>query len=193
MREIFFPLSVSRWSQTVLVCSFCSVFAACAVGQSGQQRSAGPPAAVSAQPAETAPVVYYAGVDQLVVYSEPRSSASSLTHLLLYQKVYRYKMEKGYASIKVEESGVTGWAVRAEVVGPRVPSPAEVRTLETTLQKLAGQPVTVSLWVRTEVVVTGQRYSSVKEQAEAASSKNTRAAVSPAPETPTATQPSKRV
>jgi hypothetical protein len=82
-----------------------------------------------------------------------------------------------------------GWAVRAEVVGPRVPSPAEVRTLETTLRKLAGQPVTVSLWARTEVVVTGQRYSSVKEQAEAASSKNTPAAVPPAPEAPTATQP----
>jgi uncharacterized hydrophobic protein (TIGR00271 family) len=81
------------------------------------------------------------------------------------------------------------WAVRAEVVGPRVPSPAEVRTLETTLQKLAGQPVTVSLWARTEVVVTGQRYTSVKEQAEAAASKNTPAAVPPAPEPPTATQP----
>jgi uncharacterized hydrophobic protein (TIGR00271 family) len=73
-----------------------------------------------------------------------------------------------------------GWAVRAEVVGPRVPSPAEVRTLETALQKLAGQPVTVSLWARTEVVVTGQRYSSVKEQAEAASRTNTQAAIPPA-------------
>jgi uncharacterized hydrophobic protein (TIGR00271 family) len=82
-----------------------------------------------------------------------------------------------------------GWMVRAEVVGPRVPSPAEVRTLETALQKLAGQPVVVSLWARTEVVVTGQRYSSVKEQAEAASSKNTPVAVPPAPETPTTTQP----
>jgi hypothetical protein len=82
-----------------------------------------------------------------------------------------------------------GWAVRAEVVGPRVPSPAEVHTLETTLQKLAGQPVMVSLWARTEVVVTGQRYTSVKEYAEAASSKNTPATVPPAAETPTATQP----
>jgi hypothetical protein len=64
-----------------------------------------------------------------------------------------------------------------------------VRTLETTLQKLAGQPVTVSLWARTEVVVTGQRYSSVKEQAEAALSKNAQAAVPPTAETPAATQP----
>jgi uncharacterized hydrophobic protein (TIGR00271 family) len=83
----------------------------------------------------------------------------------------------------------TGWVIRAEVVGPRVPSPAEVRTLETKLQKLAGQPVLMSLWARTEVVVTGQRYSSVKEQAEAAANKDTPATVPPAPETPTTTQP----
>jgi uncharacterized hydrophobic protein (TIGR00271 family) len=82
-----------------------------------------------------------------------------------------------------------GWGIRAEVVGPRVPSPAEVHALETTLQKLAGQPVTVSLWARTEVVVTGQRYTSVKEYAETVSRKNTPAIVSPAPETPTAAQP----
>jgi hypothetical protein len=82
-----------------------------------------------------------------------------------------------------------GWAVRAEVVGPRVPSPAEVRTLETTLQKLAGQPVTVSLWARTEVVVTGQHYTSVKEYAEAASSQDTPATVSSGAKTPSATQP----
>ncbi|MBI3796670.1 MAG: hypothetical protein HY268_06840, partial [Deltaproteobacteria bacterium] len=81
-----------------------------------------------------------------------------------------------------------GWVVRAEVVGPRVPSPAEVHTLETTLQNLAGQPVIVSLWARTEVGVTGQRYSSVKEQAEAAANRNP-AAIPPAPETPTVTQP----
>jgi hypothetical protein len=82
-----------------------------------------------------------------------------------------------------------GWGVRAEVVGPRVPSPAEVHTLETALQKLAEQPVTVSLWARTEVVVSGQRYTSVKDYAEAVSRKNTPAAVPPAPETPTVTQP----
>jgi len=82
-----------------------------------------------------------------------------------------------------------GWGVRAEVVGPRVPSPAEVHTLETALQKLAEQPVTVSLWARTEVVVSGQRYTSVKDYAEMVSRKNTPAVVPPAPETPTVTQP----
>jgi hypothetical protein len=121
MQERFFPLSVSSWSRAVLVCSVGAVFAACAGGQSVSQRSARPPEAVSAQPAETAPLAYYAGVDQLVVYSEPRSSASPLTQLPLYQKVYRYKMEKGYAYIKVEGSEVTGWVDNARLIW-RLPS-----------------------------------------------------------------------
>jgi hypothetical protein len=120
-QERFFPLSVSKWFRAVLVCSFCTVFAACAGGQAVQQLSAEPPEAVSAQPAETAPLVYYAGVDQLAVYSEPQSSASPLTQLSLYQKVYRYKMEKGYAYIKVEESGITGWVDNARLIW-RLPS-----------------------------------------------------------------------
>ncbi len=103
----FFPLSVSSWSRAVLVWSCCTVFVACAGGQSVSQRSAGPPD--------------YAGVDQLVVYSEPRSSASPLTQLPLHQKVYRYKMEKGYAYIKVEGSGVTGWVDNARLIW-RLPS-----------------------------------------------------------------------
>jgi len=45
-----------------------------------------------------------------------------LTQLPLYQKVYRYKMEKGYAYIKVEESGVTGWVDNARLIW-RLPPP----------------------------------------------------------------------
>jgi len=76
---------------------------------------------VSAPPAETAPLVYYVGVDQLVVYSEPQPSAAPVTQLPLYQKVYRSKMEKGYAYIKVEGSGVTGWVDNARLIW-RLPS-----------------------------------------------------------------------
>ena len=82
----------------------------------------------------------------------------------------------------------SSWEVRAEVVGPRVPSPPEVRTIETKLEKLAGQAVTVTLWARTEVVVTGKRYTSVKEQAEAGAARNIQATVPPAEER-TVTQP----
>jgi hypothetical protein len=120
MRERFL-LSVNTWSQAIFVCSFCTVFAACTGGQSIQQRWARSPEAVSPQPAEAAPLVYYTGVDELVVYSEPRSSASQLTKLSLHQKVYRYKMEKGYAYIKVEGSGVDGWVDNARLIW-RLPS-----------------------------------------------------------------------
>jgi hypothetical protein len=130
-------LSVSKWSRVALVCSFCTVFAACAAGKSVQQPGAKPPEAVSAQSAETAPAVYYAGVDQLVVYSEPRPSASQLTQLPLHQKVYRSKIEKGYAYIKVEGSGVSGWVDNARLIW-RLPSQQQKAPPKT--EKQAGKP-----------------------------------------------------
>jgi hypothetical protein len=44
-----------------------------------------------------------------------------LTQLPLHQKVYRYKTEKGYAYIKAEGSGVTGWVDNARLIW-RLPS-----------------------------------------------------------------------
>lgn len=129
-QEKFFPLLVSRWSQTVLVCIFCTVFAACAVVKSIQQREVKPPAAISTQPAETAPLVYYVSVDQLTVYSEPRSSAAQVTQLPLHQKVYRSKIEKGYAYIKAEGTGVTGWVDNARLIW-RLPSQQQKASTKT--------------------------------------------------------------
>jgi uncharacterized hydrophobic protein (TIGR00271 family) len=51
-----------------------------------------------------------------------------------------------------------GWAVRAEVVGPRVPTPAEVRGVEKAAAAGLGEPVAISLRASTDVVVTGARY-----------------------------------
>lgn len=51
-----------------------------------------------------------------------------------------------------------GWAVRAEVVGPRVPTPAEARAVEKAAAASVGAPVAVSLHASTDVVVTGARY-----------------------------------
>jgi hypothetical protein len=112
MRKRFFPLSIRGWGWVAVACSFCAVFGACAVGPSTQQPAAKPPEAMSA---------YYVGADQLPVYSEPRPSSSLLTQLPLHQKVYRYKLERGYAYIKVEESGITGWVDNAKLLW-RAPS-----------------------------------------------------------------------
>jgi hypothetical protein len=54
-----------------------------------------------------------------------------------------------------------GWSVRAEVVGPRVPTPVEVRGIEKTAAASAGEPIALSLRASAEVVVTGVRYEAL--------------------------------
>jgi hypothetical protein len=54
-----------------------------------------------------------------------------------------------------------GWAVRAEVVAPRVPAPEEIRQIEQDSAKRVGEPIELSVRVRTDMVVTGTRYRAV--------------------------------
>jgi uncharacterized hydrophobic protein (TIGR00271 family) len=54
-----------------------------------------------------------------------------------------------------------GWAVRAEVVGPRVLTPAEVHTIETKSSAALGAAVSLAVWARTELQVTGDRYQTL--------------------------------
>ncbi len=54
-----------------------------------------------------------------------------------------------------------GWAVRAEAVGPRVPTPAEVREIEKEATRSSGEPIGVSLRASTDIVVTGTRYEPI--------------------------------
>lgn len=54
-----------------------------------------------------------------------------------------------------------GWSVRAEVVGPRVPTPAEVREIERREGKRLGEPVQLSLRARVDLVVNGTRYEAL--------------------------------
>jgi len=60
------------------------------------------------------------------------------------------------------------WHVRAEVVGPQAPSPADIDTVQQTLQGVMEQPVEVVVWARSDVVVTNQRYLSHEAYTEAA-------------------------
>ncbi len=50
------------------------------------------------------------------------------------------------------------WAVRAEVIGPRVLTPAEVSASEAQLLKATGQKVDLEIWSRTDLIVTRERY-----------------------------------
>jgi len=64
------------------------------------------------------------------------------------------------------------WLVRAEVVGPRVIQPAEVRLIEKRLGKSTGKKVDVHVWSRVELVVTGSDYIPVEEFTKEQVSKN---------------------
>jgi uncharacterized hydrophobic protein (TIGR00271 family) len=53
------------------------------------------------------------------------------------------------------------WAVRAEVVAPRVPAPSDVRDVEERSAKVIGEPVDLAVRARTDVLVTRGRYRAV--------------------------------
>jgi hypothetical protein len=52
---------------------------------------------------------YYAAAAGLKVYSEPTSSSKVVGKLALHEKVRRYKVERGYAYVKADASGLAGW------------------------------------------------------------------------------------
>lgn len=79
-----------------------------------------------AKPTESAPLVYYAGMEGLKVYSEPRASASILAQLPLHQKVYCYKFEGTYSYVKEEETGLTGWVEKARLILRLPPQPVYI-------------------------------------------------------------------
>lgn len=56
---------------------------------------------------------------------------------------------------------VSRWRVRAEVVAPRVPTPAEIDGVERAAARTLGEPVELTVRARTEVVVTRAVYHAV--------------------------------
>ena len=73
-----------------------------------------------------APRAYYAGVEGLKVYSEPSSASKVVGTLSLYEKVTRFKVERGYALVESAKSGVKGWVNNAQLTWrlPTAPSAA---------------------------------------------------------------------
>jgi uncharacterized hydrophobic protein (TIGR00271 family) len=54
-----------------------------------------------------------------------------------------------------------GWSVRADVVGPRVPTPKEVRAIERSAGKALAEPVRISLRARVDLMVTGSSFKAL--------------------------------
>ena len=57
----------------------------------------------------------------------------------------------------------SGWAVRAEVVAPRVLGPSDVHGVEERTAKAVGASVDLTVRARTDVLVTGKQYQAVGE------------------------------
>ena len=57
----------------------------------------------------------------------------------------------------------SGWGVRAEVVGPRVPTPEEIRGVEKRAARSVGEPVQLSVRARVDLMVTRSGYEALGE------------------------------
>jgi hypothetical protein len=84
---------------------------------------------------------YYAGEEGLQIYSEPRETSTTLARLPLHQKVYRDKIEKGYAHVKVEGTNLTGWVENAKLIW-RLPDQSTSETPKTEKQIAEPTPET---------------------------------------------------
>ena len=60
---------------------------------------------------------------------------------------------------KMEE----GWSVRAEVVGPRVLKPSEVKLIEKRVCMAAKKEVSLHLWCRVELMVNRNHFISIED------------------------------
>lgn len=102
-------------------------------GCAAQQTSSETP--MNAAPGQ--PTVYYSGVEGLKLYSEPRFSTSVLAELPLHQKVYRYKVERGFANVKVDGTDRVGWVNNAQLIWrlPSAPSAGAKPDLATGAEK----------------------------------------------------------
>lgn len=66
------------------------------------------------------PTVYYAGIDGLKLYSEPAISKDHIAELPLNEKLLRYKISKGFAYVKVVNTGQMGWVDNGQLKWKKV-------------------------------------------------------------------------
>jgi len=75
------------------------------------------------EPDNTGPRIYYVGASDLKLFSGPHSSKTCVAKLPLNEKVLRYKVEKGFAHVKVSSTGQTGWVKNAHLIWKKASSP----------------------------------------------------------------------
>jgi hypothetical protein len=70
-------------------------------------------------PREEAP--FYVGAEGLRVYAEASGSAQVIGRLALHERVMRSEVERGYAHIRSQRSGIEGWVDNAKLLA-RLPA-----------------------------------------------------------------------
>jgi len=75
------------------------------------------------EPDDSGPRIYYVGVSDLKLFSGPHSSKTYVAQLPLNEKVLRYKVQKGFAYVKVAKTGQTGWVKNAHLIWKKASSP----------------------------------------------------------------------
>jgi len=117
----------------ILVSGFLSLYACAMVDSAGRD--------LMPQEESNAPRVYYAGVEGLKMFSHSRVSDSPIAELPIYEKVLRYKLERGFAYVKVVRTGQSGWVRNADLVWrKRAPSKKSSETSPPSQQKSESAP-----------------------------------------------------
>jgi len=73
-------------------------------------------------PDDTGSRIYYVGLSDIKLFSEPHSSKSYVAKLPLNDKVMRYKVENGYAYVKVPRTDQTGWVKNVHLIWKKASS-----------------------------------------------------------------------
>jgi hypothetical protein len=92
----------------LLVLIFFSLYACAMVDSVGRE--------LMPQEESNVPKVYYVGVAGLKMFSQSRASGSPIAELPFHAKVLRYKMERGFAYVKVTGTGQVGWVRNRDLV-----------------------------------------------------------------------------
>jgi len=74
------------------------------------------------------------------------------------------KLEDMYVLDVDAQEEEDGWAIRAEVVGPRVVNPGEVAEIEKGIAEASGEKVRLEIWSRAEMLVTEKSYEPMTER-----------------------------
>jgi hypothetical protein len=93
-----------------------------------------------AAPVVRAPRAYYARVEGVKVLSRPSSSSKVVGTLSLYEKVTRFRVERGYALVESTKNGVKGWVNNAQLTWRLPTAPATAGSTPVEAQPEVAKP-----------------------------------------------------